>query len=322
MSHDLSINKDGKAEMFSGEGIVCWHGLGTVVEGLLTAEKAIKAAKLDWKVGLRPVFVDESNPRKVDDYQAVERCDNQKVLSVVGSRYCPIQNEGAFDFFDEIVGSGKAIYTTAGALNEGRRVWIAAKIPGDLFLKNDPNDKIEKYVMLLNSHDGTASLTTQIVSIRPVCANTISMALRGASNVTKVRHTQNYKTKVDEAKRTLGLISGYYDNLQGVLDWMSEQEISKEGAEKFVEKLFPSTDEKTSTRTQNIRNEVVALFERGRGNHGKTRLDLFNGLTEFVSHSRSVRTSEGGNETESRMASVLLGSGAALVQRGYNMLAV
>ena len=103
MSHDLSIKADGSAEMFSGENITPWHGLGTVVEGLKTATEAIKLAKLDWRVRLRPVYVDDKAPRLVDDYQAVEREDNNKVLSIVGNRYVPIANDKAFEFFDEIV---------------------------------------------------------------------------------------------------------------------------------------------------------------------------------------------------------------------------
>lgn len=325
MAHNLSIKENGEAEMFSGENITPWHGLGKVVEGLLTAESAIKAAGLDWQVGLRPVFVDETNPRKVDDYQAVERLDNQKVLSICGSRYTPIQNAGAFDFFDEVVGSGQAVYTTAGALNEGRRVWIMAKITGKLFIDTRPDEEIERLILLCNSHDGTQSLTMQQVATRVVCQNTLSVAMKGATNQIKIRHTQNYKSKVDEAQRTLKIIHGYYDNLKVVLAELDKQAMTIKDMENFTEKLIPDSgdvDKKTATRTLNIRNDINVLFTRGRGNLGKTRYDAMNAVTDYCDHNRSVRVADGDDKQEARFISSTFGSGAILKQRAFNLLAV
>jgi hypothetical protein len=148
----------------------------------------------------------------------------------------------------------------------------------------------------------------------------VNLALKSATNVIKIRHTRNYQAKVDEAKRALGLISSYYSDLQGVINWLDKQEIDEKYAIGFVEKLIPSKeDDKASTRTQNIRNEIVTLFKTGRGNNGRTKYDLFNGITAFVTHSRSTRGGE--DKDESRVESSLFGSGAILTQRAFNMLA-
>src|SRR5262245_41228257 len=116
MAHRLSI-QNGRAEMFSGRGITPWHRLGTVVDGMLTAKDALKAAHLDWKVEKYPVTA-KVKGRTVECPRnfALARSDNGHVLSVMGKAYTPIQNSEAFEFFDDIVGGGQAIYDTAGAL--------------------------------------------------------------------------------------------------------------------------------------------------------------------------------------------------------------
>jgi phage/plasmid-like protein (TIGR03299 family) len=311
------MREDGSAEMFSGRNLTPWHKLGKVVDGTLTAQEAIMAAQLNWKVDLRPVFVDG---KVVGEFRGVVRNDNSKVLSIVGTRYEPIQNEDSFNFFDEVVGTGQAVYDTAGSLFEGRKVFISAKLPNTLFLKNNPADTMEKFVLLYTSHDGTSGLCMQIVTVRVVCKNTLSMALGTKSNCIKIRHTKSYKDKVNEAQKTLQLVHGYYDNLQAVIDSLSEQKMTDTEAIAMTERLFPSKEKEVATRTENTRNEVLELFRRGVGNKGETKWDFLNGVTEYVTHSRGTRVSEGGNEEESRMASILFGSGSTLSQRALNLL--
>jgi len=318
MSHELTTREDGSVEMFSGRNITPWHKLGQIVAGMLTAQEAIKAAKLDWKVELRPVHVDGN---LVDESFGVKRLDNNKVLGIVGARYEPIQNEDSFSFFDEVIEQGQAYYDTAGSLFEGRKVFISAQLPGKLFLKNNPQDTMEKFVLLSTSHNGTSGLCLQIVTVRVVCKNTLSMALNGATNQIKIRHTKSYKDKVNEAQKTLELVNGYYDDLQAVIDSLSTSKMTTQEAITMTERLFPAKDvNDIPTRTVNTRAEVLKLFKSGVGNVGETKWDYVNAISEFTTHNRGTRIADGGNEDESKMASLLFGSGAALNQKAFNLL--
>ena len=303
--------------MVSGRGITPWHGLGTVVSGLMTTQAAIEAAHLGWNVELKPIYVDG---RIVEDNKATVRSDNGRVLAIVGNRYEIIQNSTAFEFFDEVLGAGQAYMDTAGALKGGRRVWMSANVPGKLFLKSNPSDTVEKYILLHTSHDGSSGMTVQIVSTRVVCANTLSVAMRGASNVYTVRHTRNANAKVEEAQRVMGLVNGYYSKLDEVIQILDQQAMSKGEMVSFAEKLFPSSKEEISTRNNNIRSTVVDLFSNGRGNNGKTRYDALNAVTDFVTHSRATRGAEGDDKDENRFASSVFGSGMALTQKAFNLL--
>ena len=55
------------------------------------------------------------------------------MLGVVTDRYKVIQNEEAFAFTDTLLGEGVR-YETAGSLQEGRRVWMLARLPREFII--------------------------------------------------------------------------------------------------------------------------------------------------------------------------------------------
>lgn len=316
MPAELSYNKNGEAEMFSGQGIVPWHKEGTIVEGLLTAEEAIKAAHLDWTVEKTPLYVQPL--KKVAGWEAIRRTDDGRVLGVAKGQYTVIQNCRSFDFFDSIIGKGQAVYDTAGALRDGAIVWVMARLPAKMFIGNDA---YEKQVLLCTSHNGTLPLSVQIVTTRVVCANTLSVALHGASNIYKIRHFEKFEDKLQQAQEALQLAEAYYDNLKGLLEVLQSKPMDTKEMQNFTAQLFPAKEEKQDdgsisipTRTRNVREAVETLFVRGQGNQGRTRYDALNAVTEWVDHSRIVK----GKST--RFESSLLGSGVAVKAKALNLL--
>ena len=156
MSHNLMI-QNGEASMMYVGGVP-WHGLGTALDKPATAEEAIQAARLDWTVKKLPLYASDGDNSllrlPVPDKYAVARENSLDVLGVVGSSYTTVQNREAFAFFDPIVGKQAAVYHTAGALGKGERVWILAKLPDSIRVVGD--DITDKFLLLTNSHDGTA----------------------------------------------------------------------------------------------------------------------------------------------------------------------
>src|SRR5436189_903225 len=121
----------------------------------MTAAEAICAYGLDWQVGLAPVLAQvppPEAPRLVPQARAVIRMDTRKPLSVVGRRYRPIQNAEAFRIFDPVVAKFGAVYERAGSCDDGRRVWIQAKLPGGMWITRD--DEVERYLLLSMLHGG------------------------------------------------------------------------------------------------------------------------------------------------------------------------
>lgn len=328
----MSAGLENTDNMVSGRNVVPWHGIGAVVKGLMTAEECIKLAEMDWAVEVEEIF--DKRGKLIPERFAVTRRaragkndragnpEQDTVLEVVGNRYHPIQNSESFNFFDEVIGQKQANYETAGTLGGGKKVWIMATLPGKLFIQSNPADEAEKWVLLHTSHDGSASLTLQLVAVRVVCQNTLSAALASRSNVVKIRHTENYKLRVRDAQKTLELASAYFDDLQGLMNKLAQASMSKDEMVKFTEVLLPTPTKAelatpaASTRLINTRSNIVALFDRGAGNQGKSRWDALSAVTDFVDHERTTR-----GDTSRMESSVLeTGSGSRLKQRAVDLL--
>ena len=117
-----------------------WHGLGAVLERPpATIAEAIEASGLGWRVEREPIAVDRGDAATANDwweprceeipgYYATVRQDTRAVLGIVGERYRIVQNEEAFQFVDQLLGSSLH-FETAGSLHGGRRVWVLATLP-------------------------------------------------------------------------------------------------------------------------------------------------------------------------------------------------
>jgi len=330
MAHDLTIREDGSVEFFSAvtKG---WHELGQTTEAKVTASEAIKVAKLDWEVEQVPCLHEGINGEllQVPDNYIVRRKDTLAPLSVMSSRYTPIQNQEVFDFADSIIGEGQAVWDTAGSLAGGRKIFMQVELEGKLFLNSNPDDTTVKRVLFVSSHDGSKALQGMITPVRVVCQNTLNAALGNRSNTFKVFHRKNYQSKQQEAAKVLELAHAYYEDLQVVMNELAEQEVTASYVEGFLGTLLPASKDEVPTRTENRRKDLVNLFHNGKGNLGKSKWDLYNAVTEFVDHhsvgrlstTRTLRSEASDNiEAETRFERAILGSGAVLKQRALDLL--
>ncbi len=150
MPANIATTNGRPAFMYYGE--VPWHRLGEKLVAPATAEEAITAAGLDYEITLTDVATVDG--MMVPKTKAVVRYDNQTVLGVVSDRYIPVQNRQAFGFLDAVVADSGLRYHTAGALGRGEKIFLLAKLPGHLRVKQT-EDVVDKYLLLSNSHDGS-----------------------------------------------------------------------------------------------------------------------------------------------------------------------
>ena len=174
-----------------------WHGLGTKVEEAPCSADALYMAGLDWQVIQEPIYTEFNEP--IEGYKANVRDSDRKVLGVVTDRYKIIQNHEAFAFTDSLLGSGVR-YETAGSLQEGKRVWLLARLPREYIIAGE---RISPYLVFSNTHDGSGSVKVALTPVRVVCNNTLNLALNTASRSWSMMHTGNIKDKIQEAKDTL-----------------------------------------------------------------------------------------------------------------------
>lgn len=327
MAHNLSINKDGEAEMFSGRRETPWHKLGTVVDGLLSSKEALKTAKLNWTVEKRVLYaekVSDSTLYPVENRFALMRSDNDHVFpSIVSDEYQPIQNANAFEILDAIVGTGEARFDTAGALHKGERVWMSAVLKNNDF-DFPRKEKHELYLLLENSHNNRRPLTMQVVATRVVCQNTLSCALGEHSTQFKIHHLNGFQNKAKEAAKCLGLARSYMLEYSKAARALDSKAVTPQYVGKFISLLLPipqEIPENAVERIQEKREIVKRLFEEGVDTTRQSRYDLLNAVTEYVTH-ESVRGKESSAKAERNFEQVIHGRGAELVSKALDLLLV
>jgi len=319
MAHELLIKNGNAAMMYFGE--TPWHHLGKKLDKPATSAEAIKAAQLDWEVSKATLYLKSgARYRAAKGNFAVVRTDEREPtpLGIVGSSYRPLQNREAFVWFDEIVGQGAAIYHTAGALGNGERAWILAKLPGEIRVKGD--DVSEKFLLLSNSHDGESSVQLKFTPIRVVCKNTLTMALNSGRAV-KISHNSSLARRMEEAKKNLGIITNRFQKIENDFQRLAEIQMTGNRLAGYLGEVFPmpadETDEPAIKRVELARQDSQALFHTGRGNSAAnirgTLWAAYNGITEFIDYGRTRRN------PSQRLENIWFGGGYLTKARAFKI---
>jgi len=318
MSHNLLI-QNGQASMFYIDEVP-WHGLGTRLNKPATAQEAIQAAKLDWPVVKLPLFAGSKRIPVPDKFAVVRKTSEivtrqDPVLGVVGKEYTPLQNREAFSFFDPIVGENAAIYHTAGALGQGERVWILAKLPGEIRVAGD--DITEKYLLLSNSHDGKSSVQVKFTPVRVVCQNTLTIALN-EGHAFKVTHHADVHQKLKQAHEMMGIINTKFDDMEQTFQGMNRVKMNSNRLTDYLASVYPDSQELDKMElVKRDRSWSEFFFDQGRGNRmpgvSGTLWAAFNGVTEWQDHRKSRQ-----NESQ-RLVSSWFGGSYQTKARAYSV---
>jgi len=255
-------------ETMAYAGVVPWHGLGVPVNNDLTPDEMLVKAGLNWTVSKRPIFypaIDaklgsadlEASAKLLlpGDYALVRDSDNS-FLDVVGSRYQPVQNADAFEFFDKFVKSNKLEMHTAGSLHMGRYIWALAKTR-DSFALND-NDVTESYVLLMSPHVLGKSLIAMQTSVRVVCQNTLNLALSGGQIAYKMSHSRTFNdSEKGQAAIALGLITTAFEEYGEAAQFLSSRACDVIQARDFFRVVMKIKDKDIANDEDTKENRLV-----------------------------------------------------------------
>ncbi len=330
MAHELMNDGKGKAcMMYVGE--VPWHGLGRKLTSPPTAEKAIQEAGLNWRVSKTPLFYHESIAVTgiVPGYYAVVPDEGwvkepRPVFGVVTDQYKPLQNSEAFSFFDPLIENKQATYETAGALGEGERVWVMAKLNKTMRIGKSGNDEVKQYLLLSNSHDGKSAVQIKFTPIRVVCNNTLSMALQDGQAM-KIEHTQDVHSQMEIAQALFENISSQYAKIEDAFQRMASFNITKKIMDEYFENVFPDPTppqgkkgeeryESDKRRAARDRECCKILFENPRNKlpgTANTVWAIYNAVTDYVDHRHSTGSKSALNSS-ARLKSIWFGKGSSI----------
>lgn len=266
-----------------------WHGLGVQVQEAPESKDALRLAGLDWKVYQREVYTDSSI--KIEGYRANVRNTDNKVLGVVTERYKIVQNEEAFSFTDALLGEGVR-YETAGSLQEGKKVWLLARLPKEYIISGE---QISPYLVFSNSHDGSAAVRVAVTPIRVVCNNTLNLALSTAKRSWAMVHTGNIKGKIHEAQETLFMAETYMGKLGKEIEELKRQRITERQVKEYIEILLPLEKTTSLTAAKNVkrlRDDLRARYYDApdlQDVGGNNAYRFINAVSDFATHNEPLR---------------------------------
>lgn len=292
-----------------------WHGLGVCVEEALSSGDALRESGLDWNVFQRPLLTDDYVP--VPGFKANIRDTDNRILGVVSDRYKIVQNEDAFKFTDALLGEGVR-YETAGSLNEGRKVWVLAKLPNSYSLGGE---EIAPYLVFSNSHDGNGSIRVAVTPIRVVCQNTLNLALNRTKRTWSTAHIGDLAHKMDEAHNTLLLADRYMNQLGEEFEHLSQVSLPDEQVTAYIEMLLPMDENPTSLHKRNIervREDLkVRYFDApDLSGIGKNAFRFMCAVSDFATHAEPLRKTA--TYRENVFAKTI--DGNPLIDRAYEMM--
>jgi len=331
-------------------GQKAWHGIGKMYDAdspPKDSREAIVAAKADYTVQLRPLFfphvefdnsifssqdedfVTKMSPEQIaEDSQnliipdrfAVVRTTDNKPLGIVGSKYTPLQNIEAFEFFDPFIQDKQATFEAGGVLNGGSRIWVLAKINEGANGSVIDNDAVNTYLLLYNSHDGTTNVGVMMTPVRVVCQNTLSMATQGfkSSDIVKIAHTKSMKSSMSLVQKTIDLARKQFIVTLEQYRQMQERKIDMEGVARFAMASIKPTeiDSFDMNKLPRVVKNTIDFYNNHEtqtmpGVRG-TVWGAYNAVTGFVDHIQ-------GRSAENRLNSTWFGPGKKIRERAHKI---
>lgn len=333
------------------------------VSSCKTSAEVMQAARLDWEVkkteimAKMPLSLDMD--KSLDDllkmkerdsdahihgkniYSLVPnayttyRSDNKLPLGIVKQKYTIVQNTSAFEFFDTVIGENKAIWQTAGYFGNGERIFVSAKLPDNILVKGD---KVDNYLVFVNSHDGSSGVRILFTPIRVICQNTLTAAIRTSTNYISIRHTESAYANIKQANEVLGITKKKIEYANEVYNMLANIKVTDEIVMEYIckhnlseaeiEKLLGTNHTfkqviyrngsaveaaEISTRKLNIITDIWEYYNNGIGQKeiAGTAWGAFNAISGYYSN---VDNSEGSK----RMDSLLFNDKAKKLEKAIN----
>lgn len=336
MAHELDTSNGLVAFAAVGGAASAWHGLGQSINPGDSIAAITSKAGLDWQALRAPVTYTAGDVvRSFENQSVLFRSDTHAPLGVVSeNRYHVHQPSEIMEFFGDFLSDRGLSIETAGAVRGGRVVWCMAKLGPDYGFILPGSDKVDGYVRLQTSFDGSRATDLVATTVRQVCANTMRMVdadakKRGYKN----RHSDQFDR--DGLARAFGLLGEQHRITSEQWHALAKQKVSERDALAFLAGLLDievadigKVDSKgsklVSTKAENNLRALVTAYRKSPGAHlasaDGTAYGLLNAVTYYVDHAATVRDTEGDGKAGARFASSQLGAGDAFKRRALEAL--
>lgn len=308
MSHGLD-SKGTKTRFAYAGHTKPWHRLGTPVNGLGTLDEMLSIAYADFDVVVTKVAAvdDDGNfilnsdgkPVIIEDSRATVRKDvdgTYNGITTVGTRFIPTQNRDTLERALAVVGAsaGEAVIDTVGVMRDGARFFSTIDLGALVIDPMGAADKIERYLLVYNGHDGKVPITYANTDIRAVCQNTVTMGLNKATRTFKARHTRNsVDFLIEDARNVLAISVDWATQFKEMAEQMLAIDIpeSSHRLDKVLEAAFPIRSDASDLQKRN-HDETITLVRSIYNNEknvkavGANGWAAYNAVVEYLDHFR------------------------------------
>jgi phage/plasmid-like protein (TIGR03299 family) len=272
----------------------------------LPATEAITHAGLGWRVEQLPLLAGHGEQlAPIATHVANVRSDTRAPLGVVGAKYRPIQNREALAVAEAIIDTGGAHWVGIAQTRGGARTHAILRLPREIRIGGDEDERILPLLRLTNTHDGSSALSVSVCPYRVVCRNGLALPLSGAERTWRVRHTVNADYRIQEARRALGVSFRYLDQLERVGEQLAGQPMNDTRFEAFLVSVLPingTTHEQRVRQTPRVERARQALRQARNApdlaNIRDTRWGALQAVTNYATHARPTRRSPAISEAD------------------------
>jgi|HubBroStandDraft_3_1064219.scaffolds.fasta_scaffold69263_2 hypothetical protein len=290
----------------------CYSRIGTNVDSYESAVNAV-----GFSVFQEPI-ARVSNGREVNGKMGLFRSDNGNCLEIHSDKFSLVQPSESLRVLErarELVnGSWASVQVNKG----GRMIAGFVEVENSIVAPNR-GDTVALSLAYFDHFDGNGLARLTLSACNLTCTNGMTSLKNVLSFSSKHIGDIGGRLLDIETKLNFNFLMAV-EEMKSTVVKLDAKPMAQTEVTNFARQLFPAQDENdVPSRTENMRNEIVAGFSHGTGNQGRTRWDTFNAVTEYLDWSSTFRETEHSAE-ENRFESLLSGRGANTRQRALELL--
>jgi len=274
-----------------------------------TVLSALREKNLDFTAELRPVFYKDDAGLTLPTKMFVPvRADNGTVIAdhTFTKVYHPIQNRDAFKVIGEISQVADIEFKNVGSWGNGAGVFAQIALGDDISV-GGTDDRVGRYLSVVNSHDGSRGCTILITPYRFWCRNQIAPAIKHADDgqLISIRHNAKAQDRLAELAQTIHVCDKVFRRSADLYDRLLNRKIGMDEVREVMARCLPFEPcEKTGEPSQywhHLLTKMVDRFHSADNGHAEpmTAWNLYNAVQGTLQH----ESRNGAN----KMQSILLG---------------
>lgn len=256
-----------------------WHLLGTVVKENVTALKLLQLAHADFPVLRGTIRLDETvnlgdetlplpvryqaeDQNTTIIYRVHPETGEAQILGYASAGYplwTPAQT--LVGFGDAVLGQGNMLAATAGALAEGRQVFMSFEVPDEVVIGGV--DPVKFYFTVATSFDQSLATRAFISGIRVVCANTLGAGIASAVREMKFRKTARVDLQEKQATGALKLLPEYKKVIKDDGEKLLDIAVTRRKFDEIISSLWGADEDASDKKKANWdrqRGQLLDLF--------------------------------------------------------------